>query len=62
MQTNTKVEKIGKKFKQDTHYQEVPVLGKGKKFNKPKRGGGVKGAFRNSKEESKLNQAKYLEY
>lgn len=61
MQANKSVEKFSKKPKQvlDSHLQE-PVLARGKKFNKPKRGGGVKGNFRNAHGDSILNQEKYF--
>lgn len=33
---------------------------KGRKLNKTKRGGGVKGSFRSMQEDSKVNQEKYF--
>lgn len=48
MQSNKVVNKFRKGSKQELleDKDQSPVLRKGRKFNKPKRGGGIKGTFR----------------
>lgn len=48
MQSNKVVSKFRKGSKQEImeDKEQSPVLRKGRKFNKPKRGGGIKGTFR----------------
>lgn len=50
MQSNKVVSKFPKGNKQELleDKEQSPALRKGRKFNKPKRGGGIKGTFRSS--------------
>lgn len=60
MQTSTTVEKFKKPSRvmlEGTN--QVAVITKGKKFNKTKRGGGIKSLFR-SADDSFLNTEKYI--
>ncbi|QHJ79474.1 MAG: hypothetical protein [Caudoviricetes sp.] len=64
MQGTQSIEKFSKKPKQvlvdGTDHQ--PALKRSKKLNKPQRGGGVKGEFRNAKGDSLVDQEKYIDY